>query len=224
MALSHHPHFPSLPLPLSVCLSQSRRSILPQQWPSHRETRQTSLASMTHSPTLRAPIHTTYSPLMTAHHTTPMHAQIMLIQGLLLLSLLLFSWYISGTFLSLSSPLCICCLVSASHCLRVLILPSASLYFHQPVLYILVLSEFVWVYPSSAPRPVCQSTCLSSTLALVFQHVPWRTIAKSKQQGTQNVNSPVCMLNCRGLTRFPKMRLLLGKTKIGGISKYMPVQ
>lgn len=76
VALSHRPHFPSLPLPLSVCLSLSLdvKRILPsflQRRPSHRETQQNSLPPMTHSPTLRALLHTTRSPATTAHLTTP---------------------------------------------------------------------------------------------------------------------------------------------------------
>lgn len=76
VALSHRPHFPSLPLPMSVSLSPSLdvKRILPsflRQRPSHRETQQNSLPPMTHSTTSRAPLHTTRSPATTAHLTTP---------------------------------------------------------------------------------------------------------------------------------------------------------
>lgn len=80
VALSHHPHFPSLPLPFSVslCASLSLTLCLRQCEEDssfltslNREPQQSSLLPMTHSPTSKAPLRTTRSPAVTAHHTTP---------------------------------------------------------------------------------------------------------------------------------------------------------
>lgn len=89
------------------------------------------------------------------------------------------------------------CLIKMSHCLPVFILPSACLYFYQPVLRVLILSEFVLV----------RLHCLSSLsvcwpFRLCLSVCPLALDCKVKiPKDTERIGSLVCMLNYEDLGR-----------------------
>lgn len=189
VALSHRPHFPSLPILLSVSLSRREEVSSFSDRPTGKLNRIASLRWLTRQ---HRELHTIHSPAMTAHHTTPRPGSHVLLRLPLLVRVFLpvlfcFSVCLVAIFcVSLHS----CCLVKMLHCLPVFTLPSVCLYFYQPVLYIVIFWNCFWygfmlvslTYLSDY-LPACRSVSIS-------QYVPWYSNAMSKHRRTPSVDFP----------------------------------